>query len=181
MSLSFHEVQRFRQVWVWALVLLISGMMWVAFVRQLLQQHPFGDRPMPDFLLIAYWVFFGIGLPALFLFGKLVTEVREDGVYIKFFPFHWHYHKICFSDLKTFGIQTYQPIKDFGGWGIRYGGTAKAYTVSGNQGVQLTLLSGRHIMLGSQQPTKLHQGIQAGYTKHQTAHLSKHQGCHSCG
>jgi hypothetical protein len=158
----YREVQQFRQAWIWALVIAIVGLIWVASVRQLLLHRPLGDRPMPDILLIIFWFIFGIGLPALFLFGKLVTEVRNDGVYIRFSPFHLSFRKIGFEELKRHEVRVYRPIRDYGGWGIRSGSKGKAYNVSGNRGVQLELTNGGRLLIGSQRPEELWQAIHEG-------------------
>jgi len=100
-------------------------------------------------------------LPALFVFGRLITEVREDGIYIRFVPFHRRSRKIPFKDLKEYQVRTYRPILDYGGWGIRCGLKGKAYTVSGNRGVQLELTSGERLLVGSQRPEELWQAIRA--------------------
>jgi hypothetical protein len=60
-----------------------------------------------------------------------------------------------FEAIQTYEAKTYRPLREYGGWGIRYGAAGKAYNVSGNLGVQLSLLSGRKIMLGSQKPEEL--------------------------
>ena len=84
----YREVQQFRQVWIWVIVSAISGLVWYASVMQLLLHSPLGGSPTTDILLVIFWFIFGIGLPALFFFGRLVTEVRDDGIYIRFTPFH---------------------------------------------------------------------------------------------
>jgi hypothetical protein len=156
----FREVQRFRAVWIWCIVLLISGMMWVAAVQQIGFQKSFGENPMTDSMLWVFWLLFGIGLPVLFLFCNLTSEVREDGLYIRFTPFHRSFHKIGFDDLEQFKAVIYRPIKDYGGWGIRYGSKGKAYNVSGSRGVLLTMKNGKRLLLGSQRPDELCQWIQ---------------------
>ena len=162
MSPVYREVQQFRQAWIWAIVIAIAGLMWYASVRQLLLHRPFGDRPMPDTLLVIFWFIFGIGLPALFLFGKLVTEVRDDGIYIRYFPLHRCFRKIAFKELKGYEVRAYRPILEYGGWGIRFGLKGKAYNVCGNRGVQLELTNGKRLLIGSQRPEELWQAIQAG-------------------
>jgi len=163
----FREIQRFRQVWIWAIVFSLVGLIWYASVKQILLGSPFGDRPMSDILLVIFWLIFGIGLPALFLLGKLVTEVRNDGIYICFFPFHWSFRKITFKELKRYEVRTYRPIREYGGWGIRYGSKGKAYNVSGNRGVQLEFLNGKRLLIGSQRTEELWRAIQAKYGKQQ--------------
>ena len=57
-------------------------------------------------------------------------------------------------------MRQYRPILDYGGWGIRWGpGKGWAYNVSGNRGVQLELLDGKQLLIGSQNPEKLAQMI----------------------
>ena len=155
------EVQQFRQVWIWAVVAICAGLMWFASATPLLLHRPLGDRPMPDALLIVFWFVFGIDLPALFLFGRLVAEVRGDGIYGRFVPFHRSFHRIAFSELKRYEVRTYRPIIEYGGWGIRYSCSGKGYNVSGRRGQQLELLNGKRLLIGSQQPEELLRAIQA--------------------
>ena len=48
---------------------------------------------------------------------------------------------------------------EYGGWGIRYGATGKAFNVQGNQGVKLTLKSGQTLLIGSLRPAELEKAI----------------------
>ena len=157
----FREVQRPHRFWNWALVLAVAGLSWYAAVAQLLFHRPFGNNPMPDAALVVLWIIIGIGLPALLLSGKLVTEVRNDGVYVRFSPFHRSFRRIPFRDLQRSEVRTYRPILEYGGWGIRYGRRGKAYNVGGNRGVELELADGSRLMIGSQRSQELWIAIQA--------------------
>ena len=157
----YREVQRFRQVWIWVVVLAIAGLQWYAAVEQLLLKRPFGDNPMPDILLAVYLVIFGIAMPTLFFFSQLVTEVRDDGIYIRFFPFHKAFRRIAFTEVKQCKVRIYHPIREYGGWGIRARCKGKAYNVSGNRGVQMELLNCNRLLIGSQRAEELLRAIQA--------------------
>ena len=163
---GFYETQRFRQTWIWVLILPISLFLIILFgygmVKQLIFGHAWGSRPLSDTALAIMgplWILFGIGLAYLFYSMKLVTEVRSDGVYIRFFPLTQQ--KIPFEDIRRCEARTYSPIREFGGWGIRYGRKTKAYNVSGNQGVQLELSNGKRLLIGSQRPEELARAIEA--------------------
>ena len=163
---SFSEVQRFRQTWIWVLILPISSFLIILFgygmFKQLILGHPWGSRPLSDTALAIMgplWILFGIGLAYLFYSMKLITEVRNDGLYIRFFPLT--HQKIPFEDIRRCEARTYSPIREFGGWGIRYGRKAKAYNVSGNQGVQLELSNGKRLLIGSGRPEELARAIEA--------------------
>ena len=79
----------------------------------------------------------------------LDTQVRESGVFIRFWPFHRKWVVFGFDSIQKAEASTYSPLKDYGGWGIRYGSRGKAYNVSGNKGVLLTLADGKNVLIGS--------------------------------
>ena len=89
--------------------------------------------------------------------------MRHDGLYIKFFPIHLSYRKIRWEEIKNYQARTYNPIREFGGWGIRWSWSLKrkAYNVSGNRGVQLELSNGKQVLVGSQRPEELAQAIES--------------------
>ena len=150
----FHEVQRFRQWWLWLVVIIGPLTIWYSTYRRfVLGEH--GRRAIPEGLQLTLWLLAGIGLPLLFYCARLVTEVRTDGIYVRFFPFHFSFLRFPFSSIKHYEARTYSPIGEYGGWGIRYSWNGKAYNVSGNQGVQLELENGKRVLIGSQRPLDL--------------------------
>jgi len=155
----YRETQYFRQPWIWVLVLFISLLCLYGAVQQIILGKPFGNNPAPDVVLAIIAVIFGIGLPTFMYITNLTTEVHDDGVHFRFFPFHISFRKIALEDIAGFDAQTYSPIRDYGGWGIRYGRKGKAYNVSGNRGVQLQLSNGKHILIGSQRPEEMVEAL----------------------
>lgn len=108
----------------------------------------------------------GIGVPiaitALFVLLKLHTEVRPDGIYVRFFPFHIHFKRFASEDLSECYARQYKPILEYGGWGIRYSiRNGRAYNVSGNKGVQLVFDTGKKLLIGSQNPEQLEAAIRS--------------------
>ena len=85
----------------------------------------------------------------------LITEVKQSGIYVRLFPFRGRH--IVFEDIKEAYMRTYQPILEYGGWGLRYGRSGKAFNVQGNQGVQLVLHKGEKILIGSQKAKTLEE------------------------
>lgn len=149
-QVNFREVQRFNDFWLWALIILVSAYTLYISGVQMYQGMETVSQSMP------FWVgvLVGICLPLLIGMCNLTTEIREDGVYFKFFPFHVKHRKILFSKIKSFEAITYRPIRDYGGWGIRYGRKGLAYNISGNRGVLFELSNGRTILLGSREADK---------------------------
>lgn len=156
----YYETQKFRQVWLLLLVGAIAVMTWYGFIKQVLLGIPFGTKPMSDFALTIHWALVGIGLPLLFYSIKLISIVKEDGIFIRFVPFHFSCRKIPLDELQDFKPRTYDPIGEYGGWGIRGSKSNRAYNVSGNLGVQLILKEGQKILIGSQNPEEFVRSIE---------------------
>jgi hypothetical protein len=111
-------------------------------------------------LLLIFGILLPTGMAVLFMMLRLETEVRPDGLYVRFFPIHLNFRKFAVEDLKEYYARTYKPISEFGGWGIRCGWRgSKAYNVSGNKGVQLVLKNDKQLLIGSQKPDKLVNAI----------------------
>ncbi len=149
----FREVQRFRQLWIWLLILGVAAMQWYGWVQQILLGQPFGDNPGPDWMVWLFWVLFGIGLPLFFLWLCLVVEVNDEGVWLRFIPLTRRL--IRFADIERCEAVDYQPLRQYGGWGVRGFSSNRAYNVSGRQGVRLTLRNGDVVLIGSQRAADL--------------------------
>ena len=80
---------------------------------------------------------------------KLTTEVRADGVYYCFSPIHLRFHRIGLEQMARFEALRYRPLLQYGGWGMRIRYRKRAYSISGDHGVQITLPDGRTVLFGS--------------------------------
>jgi hypothetical protein len=146
----FREVQRPFQWWVWILVVVsVALLAWLFFLHQIVGGEPLGTYPAPDWVVMLFWVLFGLTLPLLFLTSHLTTEVRAEGLHVAYFPFFRK--QIAYADLVRCIAVTYKPLSHFGGWGIRVNLDGSwAWSVSGNRGVQLVFRNGSRLLIGSQ-------------------------------
>ena len=159
-NVIFREVQRFA-LWLRLALLVFTFFMFglCRFVlRDILSQQGSIDV-LPFAFFIVFMVFVPAAVAILFLTLKLETEVRSDGLYVRFFPFHIHYKEFTAEDLTECCPRTYRPILEYGGWGIRFGKKGKAYNVKGNKGVQLILKNQKRLLIGSQKPDELARAI----------------------
>ena len=143
----FREEQRFRQSWIWLLILFVAGLQWWGFIQQIIFGQPWGDNPAPDWMMILFWLLFGIGMPAFFVYLRLIVTVTDAAVIIHFRPLTRR--SIPLTDIASVEAETYSPLRSYGGWGIRGLNKNRAYSISGNQGVALILNNGDRILIGS--------------------------------
>lgn len=102
---------------------------------------------------------FGISiiLTLLFVMLRLDTVIKEDGIYVRIFPLRLTFKHYAWNDLTKSFVRQYAPIAEFGGWGMRLGlfGRGKAFTVSGNSGLQLEFNNKKKLLIGTNKPDEL--------------------------
>ena len=125
----------------------------------ILTQDPHQWALLPVVVICGILVPAGIGF--LIWVARLETEVRQDGLYIRYVPFHRRFKRFKAEDLSEYHARTYRPVLEYGGWGIRCGWKGRAYNVSGNRGVQLVFRDGRRVLIGSSQPPELEAAIRS--------------------
>lgn len=156
----FTERQSFRQIWLWIILFGINGLFAYGIYGQVFIGQPFGDNPMSDSELV---ITFGLSilLTFLFIFLRLDTQIKQDGIYVRFFPFQLKFKKYSWDKISKSYVRQYSPISEYGGWGLRLGlfGHGRAFNISGNKGIQLELTNGKRLLIGTKKPDKAKQTL----------------------
>ncbi|MEO8086574.1 MAG: hypothetical protein ABI763_07130 [Bacteroidota bacterium] len=150
-SILFSEKQKFRQWWIWVLIVIISCIELNIFYRAIIpgHHHYLGS--------IYIYAFLNLLVIILLLILRLETEISEAGISYRFFPFHTRQQTISWTEIEKGYVRKYNPISEYGGWGLRLGlfRSGKAYNVSGNMGFQLVLKNGKSLLIGTQKPEEI--------------------------
>ena len=149
-AVNFQETQRFRQIWIWALILGISGFS-VSSLFLLEDKAPltFGDLAFPLGMILL--------LNILFLSFTLTTRIEADSLSYRFFPFtRWRTFR--FEEIESMELREYNGLWEYGGWGIKWNGDSWSYTTGGKWGI-LVKTSDKKFLLGTQQPEQVKQVI----------------------
>ena len=155
MTQPFTETQRPRQWWIWLIVAVPVAIAVWAFVEQIILGHPFGAKPAPDMAIYVWFILMAL-VVCLLLSTRLDSRLDERGVHYRFVPFHLRVRSIRWSDISEAYVRSYRPIREYGGWGLRYGfGNGWVYNMSGRSGLQLVLRSGKKILIGTRRPDEL--------------------------
>ena len=150
----FSEKQRFTQWWLWLILLGINGQFLYGIFQQLVRGQTFGDNPMSNAGLILVTGLMVV-LTLLFLSFRLETLVKQDGIYVRFFPFQRSFKYYPWASLAKYYVREYAPLREYGGWGLRYGGSGTAYNISGNKGLQLEFTDNRKVLIGTNKAEEL--------------------------
>ena len=144
MKYLFEENQKFTQWWLWVILLSFP----------IISFGPFDENTINiNYVLIGFFI------PFLFYLFELRLKVSAEGLHYQFFPFHLKSHIIKLEDIEKFKAMEYSPLKEYGGWGIKYGFKGKAYNVSGNKGVKIFLKNETNIMFGSLKSSELAKAL----------------------
>lgn len=153
-----------RAGWAWWVHLLVSITL-VALVIPLIEwsNGNVGSGPgaMPVWVAVLC-ALLGLGLPGgIYAFmGQLRSRVTEEGIEIRWGFLEVIKKNIPFETIENAEAVTYSPIREFGGWGIRFGGKKKkAWTIRGNRALLLHLTDGTRFYLGSDKPERMLQWV----------------------
>lgn len=160
-EILFRETQKFRQWWLWLILMGINGLFLFGIFMQVIGGQKFGDKPMSDSQLIIATIF-TIILTLLFTSIRLETIIKNDGIYVRFFPLHLKFKHYSWERLTKSYIRQYSAISEYGGWGLRIGifGKGNAYNVSGDDGLQLEFIDNKKLLIGTNKPDDLSQILQ---------------------
>jgi hypothetical protein len=153
----FFEVQRFRDLWWWKILAVLAAVATLGpSLAVLLHAIAVGGQangrpvlPLPALVPLATGLLAGLAALYVLLWMRLETEVVDTGIRVRFRPFHLKPKLYSFGDIASAEAVTYSPLRDYGGWGIRYGRKGWAYNVSGNRGVLLKFRDRGDLLIGS--------------------------------
>jgi hypothetical protein len=123
-----------RQPWIWALLALST---------------------VPAFVFNSVVGLLGILTVAAFLYSiQLITEVRTDGIYVRFAPIHRSFRRLPFDQITgvertEFGLLTY------GGIGPRVTPNTVAYMTTRGSGIKIDRENAKSVVIGSQETSAL--------------------------
>jgi hypothetical protein len=169
-KIIFREVQKFNAWWVW---LILAGAfaasvlpLWYGLWSQLTTGEPWGNKPADDMTLGVITLFITLmmaGLLVLFFTMRLETEITQEEISFRFPPLVRKWRIIPRENILKVESGKYNPIRDYGGWGVRqgFGKKGRAYNVSGNMGLTLYLKDGKKVLIG----TRRAQAIAASMDK----------------
>ena len=146
----FQETQRFRQIWIWALILGITG---ISLGSLFLFEK---DAPL-NIGYLAFPVGMLLLLNGLFLGLTLSTRIKGNSLSFRYYPFT-RWRSYTFEAIDAMELIEYNGLWEYGGWGIKWNGSYWSYTTGGTHGI-LIKTKDKKFLLGTQKPEEAKQAI----------------------
>ena len=160
-SILFSETQRSKQLTTTFYLLLLNGIGLLLIYKQIVLGQVLTKKPISNGKLLLLEAFV-LALTVVLVSYKLKTQVRQDGIYAQFSPYHFSFRRYAWDTIAHAFIREYSAVSEYKGWGSRLGvmGSGRAFTVSGNVGLQLLFTNGEKLLIGTQKPEELQPVLQ---------------------
>lgn len=158
----FDEYQRFKQWWLWMILIGTALIPVYGLYQQVYLGEPFGDNPASDLGLVVFLLIM-LAILALFRIMFLRTRIDDEGIHMAFIPFMKK--RVRWDQVEKLQVVNYGFV---GGWGIRLGSHyGTTYNISGNIGLAIRLKNGKKFLIGTAQP----EALKSYLTKYRSPYL----------
>jgi hypothetical protein len=96
-----------------------------------------------------------VGLAMVFLYGGLRVMVTPERLQVRWGVFGIPLLRLRLAELTSVQVHEFSPLREFGGYGIRFNRRMKAYYFRGNRGVLVETERGKKYLIGSDHPERL--------------------------
>lgn len=90
---------------------------------------------------------------------RLDTRLDATGVHYRLWPLQLGERTRPWSAISRAYVRPYDPLGEYGGWGLKGTSRNRALNVAGGEGIQLELADGTRLLLGTQRPAEARQAL----------------------
>ncbi len=94
-------------------------------------------------------------------YGGFRTLVTRENIIVRMGMLGIRLLGLRTADIAAAGVHTFAPLKDFGGYGIRFNRDMRGYFLRGDRGVKVTTRKGKSYLIGSDHAERLEAVINA--------------------
>lgn len=88
-------------------------------------------------------------LVAIFNNTRLITQIRNDGIYVRFPPLQSSFARYPWHSIEKIFTREFNALAEYNGWGLKTGIMGRGYIVFGNIGIQIVLKDGSLILIST--------------------------------
>ena len=153
----FYEEQSLRQRRMRILTAVPPVAMSLLEIWQVGLGHPWGKHPMSNGSIIGWTIFLWLVYFRL-MRVKLVTELWPSELRVAMRGL-WRSTRISLSGVLSARVVAFDAARDWGGFGMRTTKRGRAFIAGGDQGVELAMVGGRIVLVGSTRARELARAI----------------------
>jgi hypothetical protein len=96
-------------------------------------------------------------IAGMLLPSRLITQIRPDGIYVRYPPLQPSFQKFYWSAIADIYIRDYNALSEYYGWGIRFSPNGLGYIAAGHTGIQIILKNGNKILITTQRQNEVNE------------------------
>lgn len=152
----YQKEQRLNPVWFWISSVPVD----VFLILTIINLSGDSDNLILSVIAIVFLSMFLVFDILLFFFLKLKVSIDFEFLYISLKPLS--NLKIPINEISFYEIVSFRPLRDFGGYGIRYSFRKKeaGYFLKGNTGVRIYYPLSKKLIVGTEDPRLFINAIQ---------------------
>lgn len=149
----YKEIQSYRGTWIVYFIILVELPTIILLLTFYFQAEDKAEMGIALTVVGAT-----MALIFLFIFNlRMETRIDQYGISFKYFPFIRSWRKYPKETIRTISVINYNPIMDYGGWGLKGNKTTKAYSIMGDQGLLFDVGDKKKIMIGTMKAKELEE------------------------
>lgn len=152
-EIFFEEVQSRTSRQTIAVFRTLSVLVFTALLVNLILQRGVAT-PFTYFLITVLPVLVVLNL---ILPSNLTTQIRSNGIYVRFPPFRLSYAKFYWADISEVYVRSYDAVSEYYGWGLKVSPNGTGYIVAGNMGIQIIFKNGNKVLITTQRPDEVNE------------------------
>ncbi|PZR26758.1 MAG: hypothetical protein DI535_13010 [Citrobacter freundii] len=141
----FEEVQRsgrMKHKWFYGIIAIIFA---IALGFDYISSRP--SLAFTAFLWSGLVIFIFLQVFSLYGF-EMITQIREDGIYVRFTPYQPSFERFVWEDIEEIHVRKFNPFKEYG-YGVRMNENGKGYTIPGDTGIYLVRRNQMPVMIST--------------------------------
>jgi hypothetical protein len=147
----FNEKQSYKGSWIMYLILLTEI---PTLILMLVLFFTSEDKQEMGIALAVVLSVLALSI-SLILSISLETRIDQFGIQYKYYPFIRNWRKIAKNEILDVRVITFNPIFDYGGYGMKRNRNTKLYNILGDEGLLINTGEKRKILLGTSERKRL--------------------------
>jgi hypothetical protein len=160
-EILYKEKQNFAHPMVMIIVLPFIIFFVYAIVQQVILGHTVADNLFSNTQIILYSCLLLAGILFFGYCNFLETIIKTDGIYVRYLPYFSNFEFYSWQKISKCYVRAYNPMTEYGGWGLRSGKNGAAYNISGDKGLQLEFKSKRNLLIGTSKSEEMQEVLKS--------------------